>query len=720
MKLHIIKIAWLLAILPLLFACSNEEDYLKPEPPLENGEAVLQIKMAFPKKKSATYAAGDYTATDAEREIKSIAFFTQNWDEGSGTDFKAGAFNRYLSTEDLRTPTGLHEPLNENGGAYTTTIKIRSDGFGKNEVKVLIIANYNENGLTQALKDAATWEEVTALTSLPLTNNPQTPLLMVALEENVPLVNGGTTNRDFHLKRVVSRIDVVNKATASGFALTSAQLVNPREKGYLVEKNPNRDNIALASTDFDPVLPNPSLVTEPAVEGMYAYENTNSDPAKATAVLVKGTYNTIQFEKRIPMKHPDKDGVTGALIPLDPNHRYAINIIPATDPNEITWTIKVADWDDGGEVEVNPPVDSIPKLYSFEFNGTPTDDQWFPDALVYNMDNRGGTKVSFMVTNINTTKYTISYRCLPKYAAAFDMQNKNSSAYLNFVKRDDPVVTYAHVEQRYEVTIPPMLSEPTAPVAIVLSVENAHDRNRKQDIVFFYNKTSYPGTNLPPVLLGGHYWAPVNEGATVIGNAINKSTQGLIYQWGRNTAFNVDWDGLQNNSPSAIAGPISYQEAANSNQFITKSLAPFDWVTSADREFRNKQWLPAINNSPCPSGWRVPTVEELNLIIKRFKVDDTDGRYHIFKGDEKDKVLYLPRVAYLEHGAGKTTSYTGDRALYWGSDFTSGSADVLSSCLNMYYNHPTAPTGLSISRTGRPCYGFSLRCIQQDVEDGRS
>lgn len=734
MRLQTRKIAWVLALVPLLLSCSNEEEQQWPqEPPVETGEAVLKIKMVYPSKKSATYADTDFPATDAEKEIKSIAFFTQNADEGTGVDFKHGAFNRFLSTEDLRTPTGLYEPLNETNDAYTTTIKIRSDGFGDNKVKVLVIANYAENGLTQALKDTETWTEVTNLASLPLDNNPKTPLLMVALEEEVPLTNGGTSDFTFDLHRLVSRIDVINKATTSSFELISAQLINPREKSYLVANHVNKDKVALATDEFDAVLPNPLATPNPAIESIYTYENTNSDPTKATAILVKGKYSSYFFEKKITLKHPDKDGVAGEVIPLLRNHRYVINIVPSSQPNDIDWTVKVANWDDGEEVAVNPPADDVPVLADFTFeDGT---DDWYPDALVYNIENHLGKQLSFTVTNATTTKYTVSYRCLEKHVAtAFGLHDKNSDAYQNFVQRDAPVITYAQVEQKYTVNIPPLLNEPTAPIIIVLSIENATNRNSKQEVVFVYNKTNYPGTSLKPVLLGGRYWAPINAGATQLGNVLNSANMGKVYQWGRNLGFDLLWNTADNTAYPANtqeAGPKSYAIAGVDTYLkfvsVPNGSAPqsTDWLTVNDpqRQTRDLLWSPSVNNSPCPIGWRVPTLEEwiaiANVVKERpYAVES----YRIkIQGDQED-YLYLPKMGHRNGTTGNSYKTKGDNSsvyYYWSSNFNTSKTTAEGAA-----PHPiriiTDNTPFVTNTTNSAAHGFAIRCIQQDVEDGRS
>ncbi|MCL2436005.1 MAG: Ig-like domain-containing protein [Lentimicrobiaceae bacterium] len=107
-------------------------------------------------------------------------------------------------------------------------------------------------------------------------------------------------------------------------------------------------------------------------------------------------------------------------------------------------------------------------------------------------------------------------------------------------------------------------------------------------------------------------------------------------------------------------------------------------------------------NDPCPTGWRVPTVEELESLVAAgsewISENGVNGR--IFGND--DNTLFLPAAGYRNLNSG-TIYYVGTYGLYWSSSIIGTLAYAL-----YFYSTSVNPT----SHSNR-AYGFSVRCVAE-------
>lgn len=131
------------------------------------------------------------------------------------------------------------------------------------------------------------------------------------------------------------------------------------------------------------------------------------------------------------------------------------------------------------------------------------------------------------------------------------------------------------------------------------------------EITFLYNgaQVTYAIVVSP---ITNRRWLDRNLGAPNAANAYNDfANYGDAFQWGRGadghqltnrTATSAGTTGV-NGTESALAT----SDAPGHNKFILTSSSPFDW-----RNPKNDNLWQGINgvNNPCPTGFRVPTIEE--------------------------------------------------------------------------------------------------------------
>lgn len=633
--------------LGVLASCTTDE---MPKPGggtdvVEEGTSLMRLSVFNELKNGRTYAPVEFDAYPEEKEIRSIAFFTKTDDVGTfgDPDFELGAFNKYFSTEELRSIHGLHEPLEQSAAGYTATIKVKSDGFGPN-TQVYVIANYAENGLTDVLRGITRWEDLKHVKANAETDNLGTPLLMLGYKGDVPLKSTQAENATIRLTRIVSRIDVINDALDPGgdpdksFILKSAQLIRPKEYGYLLPNNEFLEDIPVLTSYPEVKAGNLPEGDSTKVMGLYLYENENLQADKKSAVRISGTLFGKPYFKDVPLKKPDAVGKDGAPIAMDRNFRYQLTIKLLETGGDVTWNIGMADWDDNTVIPINPTI-MTPEITIANLPDI-TQTNWDPATKTYLFEGDKEETVKFTVTSLRTTVHSMAFE-LDKDGASIGLDDPGSAAYRKFLKKQAPIVTYANISQTYEISTP-MHPDPKwkVPVLIKLYIHDATDKFYKDSIKFMY-VPKYLDTDHLPVKVGGIYWAPVNDGATSIDNTTpSRETMGYYYQWGRNTPF--DPAGGFEIQP----GPVSYKDAIDQYKYKLISAQNIDWLIANDPEksTRDNLWSNAVNQTPCPKGWRLPTNIEFNNIIPKVSGYESAGNRIRYRGDVTGKDMFTPNT----------------------------------------------------------------------------
>lgn len=189
---------------------------------------------------------------------------------------------------------------------------------------------------------------------------------------------------------------------------------------------------------------------------------------------------------------------------------------------------------------------------------------------------------------------------------------------------------------------------------------------------------------VPTVTSAGQTWMDRNLGASRVAISFDDSeAYGDLYQWGRLT------DGHQVRT-SPTTSTLSTSDIPGHDSFIMTDVIPYDWRYSQKDEL----WQGEVGiNNPCPSGFRLPTLTELDAERVSWDSYNSAGAFA--------SPLKLVAAGYRSFGSG-ALYLTGSHGYYWSSTvkviFSSGLGFTSSSfyLLNSYYRSS----------------GHSVRCIK--------
>jgi len=182
----------------------------------------------------------------------------------------------------------------------------------------------------------------------------------------------------------------------------------------------------------------------------------------------------------------------------------------------------------------------------------------------------------------------------------------------------------------------------------------------------------------------GQCWMDRNLGASQVATAHNNlAAYGDLFQWGR-----LD-DGHQNRA-SGTTAILSNIDNPGHSDFISVEDPPYDWRSPQ----KNSLWqgTSGINN-PCPSGWRIPTIEEWETEQASWSSDDYNGAF--------SSPLKLPAAGLRFYGNG-SIGEVGSSGNYWSSTVDGNSS------LGLGFGIDGAGMG-----PGFRAFGSSVRCINE-------
>jgi len=137
------------------------------------------------------------------------------------------------------------------------------------------------------------------------------------------------------------------------------------------------------------------------------------------------------------------------------------------------------------------------------------------------------------------------------------------------------------------------------------------------DVTFTYNgeEVTYGVVGNPDT---GKCWLDRNLGATQVATSLDDSlSYGDLFQWGRGD------DGHQLRTSNTTSTLSSTDDPGHSD-FITNTSDPYDWRSPQNDNLW--QGETGINN-PCPTGFRLPTIDELEAEMNSWSSKDSSGAF---------------------------------------------------------------------------------------------
>lgn len=222
-----------------------------------------------------------------------------------------------------------------------------------------------------------------------------------------------------------------------------------------------------------------------------------------------------------------------------------------------------------------------------------------------------------------------------------------------------------------------------------------------------------PGTEIDGVT-----WAPVN-----CGYHAEDFKYGKLYQWGRKYG-----QGLGNKYDKGVTvlvdGPMSYNDGvlADSPENFYRVSKWVDWVYPSYSILWEQGTYTSPKKSkfdPCPEGWRVPTISELQSLLNKYyeyTTLDSGVKGTYFKGMNNDAEtsdkIFLPAAGYLDCHEGKSTNV--GRGYYWSTTSKTTSNALIKESYALFFGSQYNDVSID---WGSAYYcralGYSVRCVKE-------
>lgn len=211
------------------------------------------------------------------------------------------------------------------------------------------------------------------------------------------------------------------------------------------------------------------------------------------------------------------------------------------------------------------------------------------------------------------------------------------------------------------------------------------------------------------VAVAGVIWAPVNCGYGAENGDYKGYPYGKLYQWGRK--YGLGYDSNDASYPSGenmIAGPVMPSWGSSETYKDAFFYGSPDWCNTQIDDL----WVDSEGNKtkkdPCPTGWRVPTYDELAVLSDNFSslTTNSEGQNGCYFVGEYTYIDGLPQVFFPaagfrgDYGSAEQRGYNG---YYWSSRPDSGDF-----AYSLSFDNDNAYMIYS-GRVG----GYSVRCVQE-------
>lgn len=697
---------YIFLLLSLLLASCSEQEIGHDTPGGITGEGLrLSVRLG---NGAATRAVGDaFASASDEKRIDRLAFFVHTDEDGlqvyppvpdTVTDPTVAAADYPHNVYLAETAAGSRQ--------YTADVTLTAGGGYLADI--VAVANlpkdydYNQIVTWDGLQDSVTvWAaEMPACTPGLGIDDPARRAFVMYGYTRTELVKEETNAFALAMERLAARIDITNEAyvkgmTASdpkgGFLLSSVRLLRAQPASYLTPQpdyaSPDVATISdwqvtnipygkatALNADANPTR-EPDAVDAASAETnatlqylwrtLYTYENSDTEHAP-TALEIKGTFRGTEVTRRIDFINADKQPV-----PIVRNHRYLVRILPAPGLTDITFDIKVSEWDAVDTVNVKPDQTVVPVITELETDGT-----YVEKTKQYDFYHTVDGVISFDAACNFAPDVRVRY------------EEPGQADWIRIEKSEPVLVTKASklYKRHFKITV----SKATDKVnrKAMLLVHNGGSEV-ECDTINVRQTYYYPGTELEgiPVKKNGvtTVWAPVNCGATRVATKIydpsnqltdeelksNQEQQGNLYQWGRKVPFKVQNTGDKPDyvKYSNASDYVPYEKAMVPGYANDKFIAStsknkycwFQWYDVGDENFSQTiidagyKW--PSQNDPCPKGWRVADKDEWRVITDIMKSVTPDQENQIWRTSSIEGNFVVPACIFIDADNGTYTYY---------------------------------------------------------------
>ena len=209
------------------------------------------------------------------------------------------------------------------------------------------------------------------------------------------------------------------------------------------------------------------------------------------------------------------------------------------------------------------------------------------------------------------------------------------------------------------------------------------------------------------IAVAGVIWAPVNCGYEPATADYKGYPYGKLYQWGRK--YGQGYDSTDASYPSGenmMAGPVMPSWGSSETYKDAFFYGSYNWCNQQIDDLWVDGEGKKTKKDPCPTGWRVPTYDELSALRKNYSWSAKDNQSDFYFVGEYTYIDGLPQVffpaagrRYYDYGSADRRGHYG---YYWSSSPSSNRAYYL------FFSDGRA----DMNNGGIRASGYSVRCVQ--------
>ena len=523
------------------------------------------------------------------------------------------------------------------------------------------------------------YDETTRQITMPIISTAKFDLTATTGYTLTKTYTGGPAAQQYDWLEVSAPADVTKAATAQKYTFTLKSGYTETEYPEAVVKVKNENNGDTQLFKVSPALA-PPVITSGAAYTLAAEANTNIPFIEISVNSIGGS--TISGPEWLTYDKVNADvAVTTYRVSLDPNKQGitlpedlpGAQTITLTNKKDATLTTNVT-------VSFTDAVRGDASLLGY-------------DAIEKEADNSDSYRVAATGKTISVAAYSMFKNPNMTIATAYDSQYGTNKSWLPTPATASKTESASNRRKfTYNIAIP---ASSGTDAAYQLHKGTVTVKDGSTEVKTY---TVWRGASNTPYLTGNatnpyytaikrgtNWWAPVNCGAKHVALNGMADTDGIgnIYQWGREDETNF--------GGGTIVGTTS-NSTPNNNKFYTPSGGTYEWLSTRN----DALWKNGVND-PCPEGYRVPTIADLNTWIN----GDFSGGLLKIKADSGYPDLVLPAAGNRICSAGGEYG-RGTNGYYWSSSVSGSNASYV-----------TFSSATVVADTYYRAQGFSLRCIRK-------